>query len=246
MFYSSSFRWDKIDICPTPLQLLFTAMTCVWRWAKRRRLVKAFVDESLTTTPSHLENIRLVERSLHGDHGAFRQLFEQYSPMVYRIAYRMTGSPDDAADLTQDVFVRAFERLHTLKDGQAFHAWITRLAVNMAHDKARRKRLDTLSLDAPPPGHDIGSEWQVASDAPDHDTMVLSDELAAKVQQALQALTPDHRLVVVLHHLEGMAVEDIARAIGKPAGTVKSRLARARAELKRQLEGYVGEHRSSS
>ena len=86
-----------------------------------------------------------------------------------------------------------------------------------------------------------GSEWQVASDAPAHDARVLSAELSARVQRALLTLSPDHRVVVVLHHLEGMAVEDIARTLGTPVGTIKSRLARARAELKRKLEGYVEE-----
>jgi RNA polymerase sigma-70 factor (ECF subfamily) len=192
-------------------------------------------------TPSHEDDQRLVERTRHGDQSAFRQLFETYSPLVYRIIYRMVGSPDDAADLTQDVFVRAYERLHTLKDGQAFHAWITRLAVNLAHDKARRKQITTFSLDAPPPGCDEGSEWQIAADTPHHDTHILSAELSARVQHALLTLSPDHRAVVVLHHLEGMAVEDIAKTVGVPTGTVKSRLARARAELKRNLEGYFEE-----
>lgn len=186
----------------------------------------------------HADDARLVERVRHGDQEAFRQLFETYSPLVYRIIYRMVGTPDDAADLTQDVFVRAYERLGSLKDGQAFQAWITRLAVNMAHDAARRRRPESFSLDAPPPGTDEGGEWQIAADTPAHDAGLLSDELAAHVQQALLALSPDHRAVVILHHLEHLGVEEIAVALNVPTGTVKSRLARARAELKRRLEGY--------
>lgn len=189
----------------------------------------------------HTYDRQLVDRTRLGDHGAFRQLFEAYSPLIYRICYRMVGSPDDAADLTQDVFVRAFERLHMLKDGQAFHAWITRLAVNMAHDRARRRQLTIFSLNAPPPAADDSVEWQVADDAPHHDARILSAELSAHVQQALMSLSPDHRMVVVLHHLEGIDVEEIARIVGVPAGTVKSRLSRARAELKRKLEGYLEE-----
>lgn len=190
---------------------------------------------------SHLDNARLVARAYAGDQAAFRQLFERYSPLVYRIAYRMLGTPDDAADLTQDVFVRVYERLGSLKDGQAFQAWITRLAANMAHDRTRRRRPPTLSLDAPPLGLDTGAEWALVDEAPGSEERVLAQELSAKVQGALLALSPDHRAVVILHHLEGLEVEAVSAALGVPPGTVKSRLSRARAELKRRLEGYLEE-----
>ncbi len=189
----------------------------------------------------YADDKRLISRSLAGDRSAFRQLFELYAPLVYRVVYRMVGHEDDAADLTQEVFVRAFERLHTIRDGQAFQAWLTRMAVNQAHDHARRKRLPTLSLQAAPPGAEEGTEWQLSDDAPSQDARLLSGELAAHVQQALLALSREHRAVVILHHLEGLDVEQIGRTLGIPAGTVKSRLSRARAELRRRLEGYLEE-----
>ncbi len=242
MEYAIRYPWDTRVKSHRPKQVLTTAIGQFWAWSTRAcGIITSSHSTPALASPSHADNNRLVERSRQGDHGAFRQLFEAYSPFVYRLVYRMVGSPDDAADLTQDVFVRAYERLHTLKDGQAFHAWITRLAVNVTHDKARRKQLNTLSLDAPPPGCEEGSEWQIAADTPDHDAGMLSAELAARVQQALLTLSPDHRAVVILHHLEGMAVEEIANTVGVPTGTVKSRLARARAELKRKLEGYFEE-----
>ncbi|MHB9026102.1 MAG: RNA polymerase sigma factor [Armatimonadota bacterium] len=188
----------------------------------------------------HSDDSRLVSRACHGDQAAFRQLFETYSPLVYRIAYRMLESPDDAADLTQDVFVRAYERLPCLRDGQAFHAWITRMTMNMAHDRLRKRRPNQLSLDAPPPGREEGVEWALADESPGSEERVLAGEFSERVQGALAKLSPEHRAVVVLHHLEGMPVEEIGRILGVPTGTVKSRLARARAELKRRLEGYVG------
>ncbi|HEX2949046.1 MAG TPA: sigma-70 family RNA polymerase sigma factor [Armatimonadota bacterium] len=227
---------------PIDVQYPDSASQLVWHNVAAL-LLAAFGQEAALPRPNidHTYDRQLVDRAQLGDHGAFRQLFEAYSPLIYRICYRMVGSPDDAADLTQDVFVRAFERLHTLKDGQAFHAWITRLAVNMAHDRARRRRLTIFSLNAPPPAADDSVEWQVADDTPHHDARILSEELSAHVQQALMSLSPDHRMVVVLHHLEGIDVEEISRIVGVPAGTVKSRLSRARAELKRKLEGYLEE-----
>jgi RNA polymerase sigma-70 factor (ECF subfamily) len=111
----------------------------------------------------------------------------------------------------------------------------------MAHDALRRRSPNTISLDAPAPNSEEGIIWPLAADVPDHVADLLSQELSARVQQALLQLTPDHRIVVVLHHLEGMPVEDIAHIMSKPTGTVKSRLARARAELKSLLAGYVEE-----
>lgn len=188
----------------------------------------------------HSDDSRLVARACHGEQGAFRQLFEIYSPLVYRIAYRMLETPDDAADLTQDVFVRAYQRLSSLRDGQAFHAWITRMAMNMAHDRLRKHRPVQFSLDAPPPGRDEGGEWALTDDAPGSEERMLTGELTEQVRKALGKLSPEHRAVVILHHLEGLPVEEIGRILEVPVGTVKSRLARARAELKRRLESYVG------
>ena len=187
----------------------------------------------------HAEDARLVARATAGDQGAFRQLFEAYSPLIFRIVQRMVDDREDAAEVTQDVFVRAFQRLGSLRDGQAFYAWITRLAVNMAHDHLRRRRPPALSLNAPPPGMDESAEWQLPSDDPDSEERLLAGELSEHVQRALLALSPDHRIVVVLHHLEAMPVEKIAEILRVPEGTVKSRLSRARVELRRLLADYV-------
>lgn len=185
------------------------------------------------------EDERLVDRARHGDQGAFRQLFERYSPLVYRVAYRMLGHPEDAADLTQDVFVRAYTRLSTLQHGQAFQAWITRLTVNIVRDYQRRRRPDTTSLDAPVSGMDDTAEWSLPSTDPPLDQRLLQQELSAQIQTALLRLSPEHRAVIILHHLENMPVEEISATLQLPVGTIKSRLARARAELRRRLDSYL-------
>jgi len=187
---------------------------------------------------SHREDAVLVARAQAGDQAAFRQLFEAYSPLVYRIAYRMLGEAEEAADLTQDIFVRAYQRLASLRDGQAFHAWITRMAVNYSHDRLRRRRPTPLSLDAPPPGTGDGTTWEIPAVHADVEASLLASELTAQVENALRRLSPEHRAVVVLHHLEALPVDEIAGLLDLPTGTVKSRLSRARAELKRALAGY--------
>ncbi len=189
----------------------------------------------------HREDAHLVARTQAGDQGAFRQLFETYHPLVYRLAFRMLGDAESAADLTQEVFIRAYERLRTLRDGQAFHAWLTRLAANMAHDALRRRKPAAFSLDAPPPGAEAGSEWPLPHDGPNAEALVLRAELAERLQRVLLTLSAEHRAVVILHHLEGLPVEEIGSILQIPIGTVKSRLARARAELRRKLEGYLEE-----
>ena len=192
----------------------------------------------MNAVADHRADAALVARAQAGEQAAFRQLFEGYSPLVYRIAYRLLGDAEDAADLTQDIFVRAYQRLASLRDGQAFHAWITRMAINGCHDRLRRRRPPSLSLDAPPPGGDERMEWALPAEHAEVDAPLLSRELAAQVEAALQTLSLEHRTVVVLHHLESLPVEQIAGLLGVPIGTVKSRLARARAELKRVLAGY--------
>ena len=177
------------------------------------------------------EDARLVARVQAGESAAFRQLFVAYSPLIYRIVFRMLGDREESTDLTQEIFVKAYQRLASLHDGQAFRAWLTRLAVNMVHDRARRFKPALLSLD-------VGDEmdWQFPSDESDGETRILAREQTARVRAALLALSPDHRAVVVLHHLEGLPVDEIGALLRIPAGTVKSRLARARAELRRTLE----------
>ena len=185
------------------------------------------------------EDEGLVDRARYGDQGAFRQLFERYSPLVYRVALRMLGHPEDAADLTQDVFVRAYQRLSTLKHGLAFQAWITRLTVNLVRDHQRRCRVDTTSLDVSPVDGDDAVERALPSSDPPLDQRLLTQELSRHIQEALLHLSPEHRAVIILHHLENMPVEEMSVTLQAPVGTIKSRLARARAELRRLLGPYL-------
>ncbi|HEY3376505.1 MAG TPA: sigma-70 family RNA polymerase sigma factor [Armatimonadota bacterium] len=185
------------------------------------------------------EDEGLVDRARYGDHGAFRQLFDRHSPLVYRVAYRMVGHPEDAADLTQDVFVRAYERLSTLQHGQAFQAWVTRLTVNMVRDHQRRRRIDTTPWDISSPEAEEVIERSLPSSDPPLDQRLMTHELSQQIQDALLRLSPEHRAVIILHHLENVPVEDMSATLQVPVGTIKSRLARARAELRRRLESYI-------
>jgi RNA polymerase sigma-70 factor (ECF subfamily) len=190
------------------------------------------------TVDNHTEyadDARIIDRINSGDTGAFRLLYDRYHQKVYRTVYRMLNSADDAADVTQDIFVRAFERLKSLKDGQAFQAWLMQLAVNMVRDKLRRFTWPTFSLTA----NDDDTEIDMPDNLPGPQQIAENNDLSQHVQQALMKLSPDHRTVIILHHLEGMSLEEIGTILNKPTGTLKSRLARARVQMRDLLKDLI-------
>jgi RNA polymerase sigma-70 factor (ECF subfamily) len=190
------------------------------------------------TVDNHTEyadDARIIDRINSGDTGAFRLLYDRYHQKVYRTVYRMLNSADDAADVTQDIFVRAFERLKSLKDGQAFQAWLMQLAVNMVRDKLRRFTWPTFSLTA----NDDDTEIDMPDNLPGPQQIAENNDLSQHVQQALMKLSPYHRTVIILHHLEGMSLEEIGTILNKPTGTLKSRLARARVQMRDLLKDLI-------
>jgi len=174
-----------------------------------------------------------------GDADAFQQLFLAYQRPVYAIALRMMGNAEDAADLTQETFVRAYRQLNHLRAGETFGRWIRVIVTNLCRDHLKRVRPTVYSLDAPPPGMDSLSSWELPSSAPNAEDMLISAEFRTAIAQGLATLSPDFRAVVVLHHIDDQPVEEIGRILKIPIGTVKSRLARARAHLRRYLESYL-------
>ena len=159
---------------------------------------------------------------------SWEQIVEDHSSRVYRLAYRLTGNRHDAEDLTQEVFVRVFRALPTYTPG-TFEGWLHRITTNLFLDQMRRKqriRFDALPEDADDrlAGNDPGPEraWEAA-------------HLDLDVQAALDRLPPDFRVAVVLCDIEGLAYEEIAEVLGIKLGTVRSRIHRGRAQLRRLL-----------
>jgi len=151
----------------------------------------------------------------------------QHSARVYRLAYRLTGNPHDAEDLTQEVFIRVFRSLHTFKPG-TFEGWLHRITTNLFLDMARRKakiRFVALPEDAERiPGREA-SPQQVYDDT----------HFDGDIQAALDALPPDFRAAVVLCDLEGLPYDEIAATLGIKVGTVRSRIHRGRSQLRAAL-----------
>ena len=152
-----------------------------------------------------------------------------HSARVYRLAYRLTGNPHDAEDLTQDVFVRVFRSLSSYTPG-TFEGWLHRITTNLFLDGARRKqRIRFEGL-----GDDLAQRLPGAATSPAEawdDTHLDGD-----IQAALQALPPDYRAAVVLCDIEGFSYEEIAATLGVKLGTVRSRIHRGRAQLRSALE----------
>jgi RNA polymerase sigma-70 factor (ECF subfamily) len=156
------------------------------------------------------------------------EIVEQHSDRVYRLAYRLTGNPHDAEDLTQEVFVRVFRSLDSYTPG-TFEGWLHRITTNLFLDQARRKqriRFDALS--------DERAD-RLRSNQPTPDLAYADQRFDDDVERALQALPPDFRAAVVLCDVEGLTYEEIAAILGAKLGTVRSRIHRGRAMLREAL-----------
>lgn len=187
------------------------------------------------TTTSEFE---LVKSAKAGDVTAFEALYRAYNDRIYNFARRATGSADDAADVTQDTFVRAWNALTKLRDEDTFGVWLHRIALNRSRDAIKRRaRCAEVSTDCPPSEHD--EPIQIESGEPGPEETFISTEVRNAVRQAVDSLNDEHRLVVTLHHIEGLDVESVASILGVPRGTVMSRLSRARETLRRKLSPYV-------
>lgn len=157
------------------------------------------------------------------------EVAERYGDKIYTTAYRLTGDPDEAADLAQDVFVRVYRNLDRYQPG-TFDGWLYRITKNLFLDRVRRRkrfRLEPLAED----------EWRVpASEEPGPADVVERGTLEAKLEDGLRDLPHDFRLAVVLCDVDGLSYEEIAAATGWPIGTVRSRIHRGRKALRAHLE----------
>jgi RNA polymerase sigma-70 factor (ECF subfamily) len=191
---------------------------------------------------SEVEDRTLVRAAQKGDQTAFRQLVERYQRRVYQHALGMTKDPDEAMDIAQETFVRVHRYLPSFKGDSSFFTWTYRIATNLCLD-AQRKKSRLTRVDA-----EEGDEAEIeaAMDPPSHalsgpQRQALNEELKAKLEDALQGLSENHRSILLLRELEGMSYEELAKALGIRKGTVMSRLFHARLKMQKKLREYLGE-----
>jgi RNA polymerase sigma-70 factor (ECF subfamily) len=176
---------------------------------------------------------RLIAECLGGRREAFGDLVSRYQARLYNAAIRLVDQQEDAADVVQDAFLNAYQSLHTFKGDAEFFTWLYRIAFNTAISLKRKKRA-AVSLDAV--GPDGGIEPEDQSEYIKPGAAIERTEEERQLQEALDRLSSEHREVLVLKDIEGMKYEDIAEILGVPIGTIRSRLHRARLELRDLLQ----------
>lgn len=187
----------------------------------------------------------LVVLARNGDHQAFRLLVERYQRKVYSVTYGMVRNPEDAMDLTQDAFIKAYRNLASFQGSSSFYTWIYRIAVNLCIDHLRKNgRVQSVDYDDKFK-HDQDEVADGSSLLPSRlggnpEKAMGRKELIEQMQQALESLSPNHRTVILLREVEGLSYEEIAQVLDISKGTVMSRLHHARKNMQTALSSYVG------
>ncbi|MEZ6056692.1 MAG: sigma-70 family RNA polymerase sigma factor [Planctomycetaceae bacterium] len=175
----------------------------------------------------------MIDRSLGGDTTAFGSLVDRYQDRLYGTLMHLLGSPHDALDVSQDAFVLAFQNLTSFRGDSAFYSWLFRIAYNASVSYRRKRRHPVASIDHMQENHGLEVVDGHHDVDPTHD--LISQERQQLVRQALDELPEEFRTVLILKELEGLSYEEIAETIGCPVGTVRSRIHRARGDLKEKL-----------
>lgn len=175
----------------------------------------------------------LVGRARRGDREAFTQLIVQYQVPLYNMALRMVGGPEDAADIAQEAFLRAWEKIRTLREAP-FKSWLFQIAANLCYDHFRRgRRYGTMPQD-----EQAGKVVGLGIATPDPQERAEANERNRLVRQSIAALEHDMRMAIVLRDVNGLSYDEIAGVLRVPLGTVKSRIARARAQVQESLQRH--------
>lgn len=185
-----------------------------------------------------MDEKKLVELCKKGDRSAFNELVRQYQNKVVNIAYGTLSLREDAEDAAQEVFIKVYRNISSFKEDSALSTWIYRITVNTCND-ILRKRMGEKTVSVYGDGDDAEPSIPDSSLLPDEAAM--RKETQKEIRRAISMLKEEYRLVITLFDLEGMSYDEIAGIIQSPVGTVKSRLNRARSQLRKNLE-HMREH----
>jgi RNA polymerase sigma-70 factor, ECF subfamily len=177
------------------------------------------------------DDAQLIDQTLAGHSAAFGQLVLKYQDRLYNTIVHAIGNAEDAKDVVQEAFVQAFLKLDTFQRASAFYTWLYRIAFNVAAGQRRRKRA-TVSLEA---AH-LANGHEMADGGEDPTEGLQREERRRQVRQAIAELSEEHRMVLVLREIDGCCYETIAEILDLPVGTVRSRLHRARLQLRGELK----------
>ena len=180
----------------------------------------------------------LVEASRQGDRDAFRELVERHFRRVLAVASGILRNREDAADIAQETFIKAYRSLESFKGDATFYTWLYRITVNLCIDQQRRESRSPIRVDLAGGGED-GEFDRPTGPVGDPFEQVTQRELGQHVIAALDELTPEHRAVILLREVEGLSYEEISQVMQCAKGTVMSRLHYARRRLQNRLKGYL-------
>jgi RNA polymerase sigma-70 factor (ECF subfamily) len=183
-----------------------------------------------------IDDAQLIDEALRGDSAAFGRLVTKYQDRLYNNLVHVAGSADLAYDIVQDALVQAYLKLETFQQASTFYTWLYRIAFNLALSERRRRR-PSLSIERA--RETIGHE--PADPGPPPAARMEQQEQAQQVQAALARLSDEHRAILVLREIDGCAYEEIAHMLDLPLGTIRSRLHRARLQLRDQMKGMLQE-----
>jgi RNA polymerase sigma-70 factor (ECF subfamily) len=181
----------------------------------------------------------LVRLAKKGDTRAFAKLMLEYQNKIYRLARRMTETDEDAEDVLQEAFIKAFKSLPGFKGKSKFSTWLYRITVNLALMKLRRKKIDSVSLDEPVTTDEGSVHREIEDEAMDPLQELIESESLEVLDEAISDLPKNYRAVFVLRHIEGLSTEETARIVGISVPAVKSRLHRTRILLREKLIGRL-------
>ena len=185
------------------------------------------------------DEMALVQAAKRGDVSAYEELVKRYDRNVFRIAQHITQNREDAEDVVQDAFLKAYENLDQFQGNSKFYTWLVRIAVNEALMKLRRRRSDrTVSLDEDIETEEDTMPREVADWSPNPEQLYKQGELKDILRKTIQGLPASFRTVFVLRDVEGLSTEETAEALDLSIPAVKSRLLRARLQLRERLHKY--------
>ena len=190
-------------------------------------------------SPEVEEELRLVTEARAGDKGAFSQLITRYEGKIFRLAMNITQNREDAEDVLQEAFIKAYQHLDQFQGNSRFYTWAVRIAVNQALMKLRKRRTDrTVSLDEQIDTGEDTMVREIAAWDPDPEEQFSREELNSVLTDAIDGLEPIYRTVFTLRDVEGLSTEETAEALELSVPAVKSRLLRARLQLRDKLTRF--------
>ncbi len=184
-------------------------------------------------------DLALVARVRTGDHDAYGALVERHSRTVFRLAYRLTGHEQDAEDVVQDAFLRAFRQIAQFESRSSFATWLYRIAVNCSHDLLRKRPRGQARAAAPDEDDEVDALPDTTATS-NPERALMSREIGSRVRAGLEALSDLERAAFVLRHFEGLSIDEIGRTLGLGTSAAKHSIFRAVKKMRRTVEPLMG------